>query len=299
MKKTAQAPRPVSATLYVVATPIGNLEDITLRALRTLRGVEFIAAENVRHTRNLCRHFAIKARLVAYNQNNRKRNGPRLIQRLKSGSDIALVSDAGTPGISDPGYHLIQAALAEGIAVMPIPGPSAVITVLSVSGLPTDRFLFLGFLSSKTGRRKRELGKLTPLPYTLVLYEAPHRIVGLLRDLKEVLGDRSIALGREVTKVFEEIKRGTVTEVLTQLEPDKIKGEMTLVVAGNVERDAEGEIGEQTLKTIDLLMKERSMSLKDIAREVAKREGLPYRQIYRVCLDRKKVLDVCIEENAL
>ncbi len=188
-KKETQSTK--RGTLYIVSTPIGNLEDITLRALNTLKRVDVIAAEGVRHSMGLCRHYGIKTRLTRYNQHNRKLKGPELIGRLKSGSEIALITNAGTPGVSDPGVSLIRRALEENITVSPIPGPSAVTAALSVSGLPGDRFRFVGFISNRSSRRKKELKDLVSETQTMVFFEAPHRIRAMLVDLMEIFQENS------------------------------------------------------------------------------------------------------------
>ncbi len=276
-------------TLYVVSTPIGNLEDITLRALRILKGVNIIAAENVKHTRGLCAHYGIKTRVTAYNQHNRKARTPELIRRLQSGQDLALVTDAGTPGISDPGVYLVSRAAAEGVDVRAVPGPAAVTAALSVSGFPTERFLFLGFLPNRPGKRKKALEELCSEPRTTVFYEAPHRVKATLSDVMEVLGDRDMVLVREMTKVFEEIQRGPVSRILKGLTQDRIRGEFTLVLAGADQKGAES-LGQEALERMERLLKENEMTVGDIARSLSREEGLPYRRIYRVCLDRKRDL---------
>ena len=277
-----------SGTLYTVSTPIGNLEDITLRALRILKSVDMIAAENVAHTRGLCSHYGIKSRLTSYNQHNRYAKTPELIRRLKSGSDIALVTDAGTPGISDPGVHLINRALDDKIRVTPIPGASALVAALSVSGMATEQFLFLGFLSNKQGRRKKELKKLTSEPRTMVFFEAPHRVRDMLTDLKDILGDRQMVMLREMTKVFEEVKRGLVSNILKHVAPNsKIRGEFTLVVEGRGKKKEIDALSQETLGRIDNLLAERKLSVRDIAGLIASEAGLAYRQVYKACLVRK------------
>ncbi len=277
-------------TLYVVSTPIGNLEDITLRALRILEKVVIIAAENVAHTRGLCGHYSITTRLTRYHQYNQRSKVPALLRELKSGNDVALVTDAGSPGISDPGALLVGRALDENIRVVPIPGASAVIAGLSVSGLSTERFVFLGFLPTKSGKRKKELKKLSFETRTMVFFEAPHRLKAMLTDLKEILGNRQMVMLREMTKVFEEIRKGPVSAILGHLTPDRIRGEFTLVVAGNEEEKADAT-EPQVVKRIEEMLKEK-MSVKDIAGVLSSEEGLKYRQIYRKCLDRKKALGV-------
>jgi len=277
-------------TLYVVSTPIGNLEDITLRALKVLKSVDIIAAETVAHTKGLCKHYEIKTGVTAYNQHNRKAKAPRLVSRLKSGQDIALVTDAGTPGISDPGVYLVNQAVHENITVCPIPGPSAVITALSISAMPSEQFLFLGFLPNKSGKRKKVLEGVSSEPRTMVFFEAPHRIRATLNDLKEVMGNRQMVMLREITKVFEDVKRGTVNEILAHLTPERTRGEFTLVLEGK-EKGKPQALSDEALKRIKDLLGEETLSVKDIAERLSNEEGIPYRQIYKECLARKRDLE--------
>ena len=278
-------------TLYVVSTPIGNLEDITLRALKVLKSVDMIAAENVKHTKRLCERYTVKTRITDYHQHNQNTKTEQLIQRLKSGSDLALVTDAGTPGISDPGVYLINRAVKEDIKVSAIPGPSAVVAALSVSGLPTARFVFLGFLSNKTGKRKKELEKLATETRTMVFFEAPHRIKAMLNDLREIFGEREMVILREMTKVFEEAQRGTPNDILGSLTSDKIRGEFTLVVAGNESKEKPKGLSQGALNRIEELIKEKTMSIKDIAGLISRDEDVTYRRVYKECLDRKSELE--------
>jgi len=275
-------------TLYIVSTPIGNLADITLRALDTLKSVDLIAAEGVRHSMGLCRHYGIKTRLTSYNQHNRKAKGPQLIGRLKSGSDIALITNAGTPGVSDPGVSLIRQALEENVTVSPIPGPSAVTAALSVSGLPGDRFRFLGFLSNRSSRRKKELKDLVSETQTMVFFEAPHRVRAMLADLQEIFEDRQIVMVREQTKLHEEVVRGSAGSLLECLKGNKLRGEFTLVVSGRDEERDAPSIDEETKESIGYLLKEGNMSLRDIAKQLSVEKGVPYRAVYRECLSIKK-----------
>jgi 16S rRNA (cytidine1402-2'-O)-methyltransferase len=275
-------------TLYIVSTPIGNLEDITLRALNTLKRVDVIAAEGVRHSMGLCRHYGIKTRLTRYNQHNRKLKGPELIGRLKSGSDIALITNAGTPGVSDPGVSLIRQALEENVTVSPIPGPSAVTSALSVSGLPGDRFRFLGFTSNRSSRRKKELKDLVSETQTMVFFEAPHRIRAMLMDMGEIFGDREIVLVREQTKLHEEVIRGSAGSLLERLKGNKLRGEFTLVVSGRDDEKEAQSIDEETKERIGYLLKEGNMSLRDIAKKLSEEKGVPYRTLYKECLLIKK-----------
>lgn len=277
--------------LYVVSTPIGNLEDITLRALRILKSVDRIAAENVAHTKQLCERYGIRTVLTSYHQHNQNSRTEQLISWLKSGLHLALVTDAGTPGISDPGGWLISRAADEGIRAMPVPGPSAVVAALSVSGLPTDRFLFLGFLSNKSGKRKRELKRLALEPCTMVFYEAPHRIQAMLADLRDIFGKRQMVMVREMTKVFEEVQRGSPEDMLASLTPEKIKGEFTLVVAGSESKETSMALSGEAFNRMEELISANQMSIKDIAALISRETGLPYRQVYKACLDRKSEIE--------
>jgi 16S rRNA (cytidine1402-2'-O)-methyltransferase len=223
-------------TLFIVSTPIGNMEDITLRALRVLKEVDLIAAEDTRRTGLLLRRFEIQTPLTSYFEGNELKKREFILSKLKEGKYIALVSDAGTPGISDPGFRLIQLAIESQIPIVPIPGPSAAITALSVSGLPTDAFFFKGFLPHKSKKRRDLLKQLEEVKETLIFYESPHRISEALKDIIEVLGDREIVLTRELTKVYEEIIRGKVSEIQDQIGDRKLKGEITLLISGKTRR---------------------------------------------------------------
>ncbi len=225
-----------NGTLYIVSTPIGNREDITLRALRILKEVDLIAAEDTRYTSLLIRHFGIQTPLTSYFEGNELKKKEFILSKLKQGNQIALVSDAGTPGISDPGFRLIQLAIENGISVIPIPGPSAVITALSVSGLPTDAFLFKGFLPHKSKKKRDWLQQLEEVRETLVFYESPHRLSETLKDIFDIFGDREMVLTRELTKIYEEVLRGKVSEIQAEIGERKLKGEITLVISGKTRK---------------------------------------------------------------
>ena len=217
--------------LYLVATPVGNLEDISLRALRILKEVDLIACEDTRHTAKLLTHYGIRTPSQSYHKFNEESRAQQLVQMLREGKNIALVSDSGTPLVSDPGYELVSSCRREGIQVIPIPGPSAAIAALIASGLPADSFCFSGFLPSKGSLRKRRLEELAGLPVTLILYEAPHRLLSSLEDMAAILGPRRATVARELTKIHEELLHGTLPELLNLLQArDRIKGEITLVI---------------------------------------------------------------------
>lgn len=224
----------LEAALYLVATPIGNLDDISLRALHILRNADLIACEDTRHTQKLLHHFEIRAATVSYHEHNESARAPELIAGVRSGKRVALVSDAGTPAISDPGYRVVQAAIAAGIRVIPVPGPSAAITALIASGLPTDRYFFGGFLPARAGERRTALESHRLREETLVFYEAPHRILETIADTASICGpDRRLSIARELTKLHEEHLRGTAAELLERLRDRDMRGEITLVIAGN------------------------------------------------------------------
>jgi len=274
--------------LYIVSTPLGNLEDITVRALRVLKEVDLVAAETVEHTRNFCRHYGIATKLTSFNQHNQRTKGPELIEELESGRSVALVTNAGTPAISDPGVFLVASALKEGIRVSPVPGPSAVTAALSASGMRADTFLFCGFLSPRSGKRRKELETLKSLPHTLVFFEAPHRLKEMLEDLREVLGDRAMVLHKEMTKLFEGNVGGPVGSVLNRLSEEEVRGEYTLVVAGCEKKEKEQTLDEEVLEKIGLLLNAGTMSLKDIAYEISSETGVEYRRVYKACLLMKR-----------
>ena len=263
--------------LYLVATPIGNLEDITYRAVRVLKEADLIACEDTRHTRGLLDHYGIDRPTISYHEHNESGRAPDLIERLKGGQSIAMVSDAGTPLISDPGYRLVNQALAEGIVVVPIPGPSAILAALTASGLPTDAFHFGGFLPAKTSQRRKALEAVREFECSLVFYETPHRILEALEDVAAVLGERPIVLTRELTKLHEEFLRGTATAVLEILrERPSIKGEMTLVIGKPVIRDTSGV---PIPDAVNALI-QGGMPRMDAMKTVARERGLSKRDVY-------------------
>jgi 16S rRNA (cytidine1402-2'-O)-methyltransferase len=219
-------------TLYLVATPIGNREDITLRALRTLKDCDVVAAEDTRHTGRLLKHFGISKPLLSYFQFNEARRSEEILERLRRGEKVALVTDAGTPGISDPGERVVKAALKAGFRVEPVPGPCALVAALTASGLSTDEFHFIGFLPHKSGQRRKKLERLQETPGTLVLYESPYRLEKLLLELQEVFPQRQIVLARELTKRFEEYLQGTAAELLSIVQHRTLKGEFVVLVGG-------------------------------------------------------------------
>jgi 16S rRNA (cytidine1402-2'-O)-methyltransferase len=229
---TAAHTNPSNGLLYIVSTPIGNLEDMTLRALRILREVDLIAAEDTRRTVQLLRHYDIHTPVVSYFEGNQITRGKQLLGRLRNGDKIALVSEAGTPTISDPGYLLVVDCIEAGIPIVPIPGVSACIAAASVAGLPLHRFVFEGFLSPRSGKRRKRLSELSDETRTMIFYESPHRFSQFLRDLLEIFGDRRICVARELTKTFEEIFRGSVSEAIAKFEFTPPRGEFTIVVAG-------------------------------------------------------------------
>jgi 16S rRNA (cytidine1402-2'-O)-methyltransferase len=264
-------------TLYVVGTPIGNLEDITLRAIRVLQDVQLIAAEDTRKARILLDRHAIRTPVTSFFEGNERYKTEAILETLASG-DVALISEAGMPGISDPGYPLIQAAIAQQIPVVPIPGPSAHTAALIVSGLPTDRFCFLGFLPRKKSEREARLQEVAALPVTLVCYEAPHRLPATLKALHAVLGNRAIALCRELTKHYEEVWRGDVAGALAHIAENPPRGEYTLVIAGASEDAARWDVDQVRATLVDCMA--GGLSRSQAAREVAALSGWSRRDVY-------------------
>jgi 16S rRNA (cytidine1402-2'-O)-methyltransferase len=275
----------LAATLYLVATPIGNLEDITLRALRILREeVAIIACEDTRHTQKLFDHYQIRKPLLSYHEHNELARKAEIVEALERGDAVALVSDAGTPLISDPGYRIVKAAVEKGIPVVSLPGPSAILSALAASGLPTHEFRFVGFFPSKAIGRHKALEELAEERATIVAYESPHRILSTLSDMAEIFGDRPVVLARELTKVHEEFLRGSAQSILNELsQRTSVKGEITLVVGGAVEQQSAIEDPSQEVQR---LQTERGLDRMEAIKNVAKRMGLPKREVYRLAAER-------------
>ena len=272
--------------LYIVATPIGNLEDITLRAVRILREVDVVAAEDTRHTQILLSRHDIHTPLTSYHEHNEKTKSQELVARLARGQNIALVSDAGTPTISDPGFRLVVQAIRAGVRIIPLPGASALTTVLSASGLPTDRFVFEGFLPARKTQRRERLQTLRDETRTLIFYEAPHRLKDTLGDIRELLGNREAVLAREVSKIHEEFLRGPVSELVRALGGGDIRGEVTLIISG-----ASGlpGVSEDRLKAEIHELKGKGLRVKEIAEVLGEKFGYPKKEIYRLALHGAKV----------
>ena len=277
---------PKPGTLYVVGTPIGNLEDMTFRGVRILQTVDLIAAEDTRHTGKLLQHFQIQTPQVSYHDHNRRSRIPELVQKLQIGQAIALVTDAGMPGISDPGYELVKACIDGNISVVPIPGASAVITALSAAGLPTDKFVFEGFLPAKATQRRQQLELLKAETRTLVFYESPHRLKATLQDLGEIFGhQRQIVMARELTKFYEEFWRGAIAQAISDYR-DREKepqGEYTLVVAGALPHQAQLSSAELTAELAHMIS--QGVSRSQASRELAKMTSIPRRQLYQLALE--------------
>jgi 16S rRNA (cytidine1402-2'-O)-methyltransferase len=281
----------VPGTLFIVATPIGNLEDITHRALRVLREVDLIACEDTRHTRKLLNHFGITTPTTSYHEHNEHERAAELCELLKSGKTVALVSDAGTPLISDPGFRLVKAAVERGISVQPIPGAAAFVTALSAAGLATDQFMFAGFLPGRAGTRRAKLSELSSIPATLVFYEAPHRIKAALKDAREILGDREAVIAREMTKVHEEFTRGSLSELISRFsEIEAPRGELVLIVAAHaaetVAATRKASPANQLRERMNELERE-GIDQKTAMKKAAKELGLKRDDAYRMLVDQK------------
>lgn len=283
--KTASPP----AGLLIVGTPIGNLEDITLRALRILREADMIAAEDTRRTRKLLSHYDIHTPLVSYHEHNKQTKTPKLVSKLKEGAAIALVSDAGMPGISDPGRELIARAIEEGIRISVVPGPSSILSALVLSGLPTGAFCFAGFLARKKGERARRLKELLAGEATAVVFESPNRLLALLETLAGLAPERKVAVGRELTKKFEQVIRASASDVVAHFKEHQPRGECVVVIEGASERPK--PLRDFTPKDasalVDTIMQDDGLSKKDAMRKAAKKLNISRREVYRLLLERK------------
>jgi 16S rRNA (cytidine1402-2'-O)-methyltransferase len=275
-------------TLFIVATPIGNLEDMTFRAVRILKEVDLIAAEDTRHSRKLLSHYGISRPLTSYFDHNKEIKGGYILDRLREGLSVALISDAGTPCISDPGYQLVRDAAAAGIRIEPIPGPSAAIAALSASGLPTSSFVFEGFLPSRQGKRREMLAALEGEQRLLVFYESPNRLQSTLTDMIAVLGDREALVAREMTKVYEEFVRGPLSRIAEKFSGDKVRGEVVVLVAPP---EAAGKAGiPEVSDMLRSYFEEEGISLKDAVKRVAGETGIPRSEVYDTALRLKSGL---------
>ncbi|MFN3491305.1 MAG: 16S rRNA (cytidine(1402)-2'-O)-methyltransferase [Anaerolineales bacterium] len=272
-------------TLYLVATPIGNLKDISARALRVLRESKLIAAEDTRHTKILLDHFNIKTPTTSYFEHNKLHKLDLILEKLSQG-DVALVSDAGTPGINDPGYELVKAALASSFNVKPVPGPSAPISALTVSGLPTDSFLYLGYLPHKANERKKYIEQISEQPYTLIFLETPHRLLDSLQDILGALGNRQICIAREMTKLYEEYFRGSIADAITYFKSKEPRGEFTLVIEGKKTEDRSRWTEDELLKAIKKELK-KDKSAKEISAELAESSRWNKKEIYNLINQNK------------
>ena len=280
--KSAEKP---GGMLYIVSTPIGNLEDITLRALRVLREVDLIAAEDTRRTRQLLSHYGIHKPLVSYHEHNRRARAETLLAEIREGRNVALVTDAGTPGISDPGEHLVRRIIQESIPIVPVPGASALIAALSLSGLPTESFLFYGFLPSKATARKKLLLSLQDRAETLIFYESPKRLNAFLEEAAEILGERQVVVAREMTKVYEEIYRGTAAQILNEIGEEDVKGEVTVVMEGCT-RPA--KVGSSSIAAmLEIYFREMGLSMKEAIERVSMELEVSKRDVYRESLKIK------------
>jgi 16S rRNA (cytidine1402-2'-O)-methyltransferase len=276
-------------TLYIVATPIGNLEDITLRALRVLKEVDLIAAEDTRHSRKLLTHFGISRPLTSYFDHNKELKGGYIIERLQQGQNVALITDAGTPCISDPGYQLVRDAVAAGITVVPIPGACAAITALSASGLPTDHFTFAGFLPNRQQKRRERLQAFAGEKGLLVLYESPKRLLATLRDMLETLGDREVVVARELTKIYEEFLRGKLSALVEEVEKREIRGEVAILVTPADEPELP-DVPEME-ELLRRYLASGELSVKDAVKQVTKETGLPKSVVYAEALRQREGRD--------
>jgi 16S rRNA (cytidine1402-2'-O)-methyltransferase len=275
-------------TLYLVATPIGNLEDITQRAVRLLGEVDIIACEDTRHTSKLLNHYGIKTKSISYHEHNERERAAELVEKLKAGSDVAVVSDAGTPGISDPGFRLARFAIENEIRVVPVPGPSALVAALIASGLPSDEFFFGGFLPSRSGARRASLTELRTIPATLIFYEAPHRIAATLKDAYEILGEREAAVARELTKVHEEIVHGRLSELADRFSAaDSARGEMVLIIDRAVIQDERHVDRGVSIAALVTEFENEGLDHRAALKKAAKQLGLSRDEAYRKLVAEK------------
>lgn len=274
--------------LFLVGTPIGNLEDITLRALRILKESDQIACEDTRHTQKLLSHYDIQKPLVSYHEHNEMTRAPELVVAMEQGAKIALVSDAGTPLVSDPGYRLVTLCNRHQIPVIPIPGPSALLAALSASGLPNEEFLFVGFLPARSGERRRALERLRIEDRTLILYEAPHRVAETIAEALQILGDRPACLAREVTKIHEEFRRGSLAELSAALEEKPVRGEITLLIGAPLPgQAAAGDTSQSLSERVDELIRQAKLDRREALKLAAKERGLTRREAYSKLLDSR------------
>jgi 16S rRNA (cytidine1402-2'-O)-methyltransferase len=286
MKRTILAARYPSShrppgRLYVVGTPIGNLEDITLRALNTLKASDVIACEDTRRTQKLLNHYNIRTRTVSYHEHNEMTRAPELVLRMEQGSNISLVSDAGTPVLSDPGFRLVHLAIRHKIAVVPVPGPSAMVAALAVAGLPMNEFIFTGFFPAKKSARRKALSALAGFEKTIVFYEAPHRIAETLRDVQEILGEREMVIAREVTKVHEQFLRGSITELRAFLKKLPVKGELTVIVGPGSAPKPGGDNGNSIHAEIERLRASEGLDERSALKSIARARGISRSEAYR------------------
>lgn len=282
-----------SATLYLVSTPIGNLEDITLRALRILREVRWVACEDTRHTAVLLHHHGIQARLTSYHEHNERVRAPELVAALERGESGALITDAGTPLVSDPGFRLVADCIARGIRIVPLPGASAVLAALAASGLPCEEFLFAGFLPARRAERRRALERLRAEPRTIVLFEAPHRLAASLADAAKILGPRQASVARELTKIYEEFRRGTLADLAAHFSATAVRGEITLVIGPPPEGAVQAPTSSPAGAAVSLsarvaeLMRAENLPRNSALKRAARERGLSRRDAYRQLLDER------------
>ena len=273
----------MAGTLYLVSTPIGNLEDITHRAVRLLGEVDLIACEDTRHTRKLLNHYGINTKTISYHEHNERERASELLERIKRGSDVAIVSDAGTPGISDPGFRLARLAIENNVQVVPVPGPSALLTALVASGMPTDEFFFGGFLPARSSARRARLAELRLIPATLIFYEAPHRIAATLKDALEILGEREAVVARELTKIHEQLARGRLSELVGRFSSAaSARGEMVLIIDREIiQGDERADQAASTIGELVTTLENEGMDHRAALKKAAKELGISRDEAYR------------------